>query len=368
MALGQEGKRIMKYIKGPERKHGTETKVVFLDRDGTICESRHHESGDERNYVTSWEDFVWIPGSKEAIIKLLLNDYFVIVVSNQACIGKGIINTVAVGEIAFQMWSVIDKEMGGSGMADNRQEAGKFRVGYYCPHLPEDECVCRKPKPGLIYHAACDWNLSLKSAWMVGDSQADSLAGWRAGIRKLIRVGKPETDRRWKRNELSGKELPHLQRAVEFILEWDGNYEQESGTVKALSIQEPWLTMIVDGKKTIETRTWTTRHRGDLLLVGSKKPEGHYAGRAACLVNLVDCRDMHRGDEAAACCPIYPGAKAWVLENVRKVEPVSIRGQRGLYDVDKWQVQELGQGRGDGALERGGNGAERKEGETGCLL
>jgi hypothetical protein len=119
------------------------------------------------------------------------------------------------------------------------------------------------------------------------------------------------------------------------------DFEKETGTVKALSIKEPWLTLIVDGKKTIETRTWMTDYRGPLLLVGCKKPTGHHSGVAACLVDLVECQDMHRDDEEAACCDIYPRAKSWFLENVRKVEPVPITGKLGIYDVPKWKVREL---------------------------
>ena len=105
--------------------------------------------------------------------------------------------------------------------------------------------------------------------------------------------------------------------------------------MKALSIREPWIGMIVDGTKTIETRTWPTNYRGPLLLVGSKKPRGKYAGLAAATANLVDCRLMTVTDQKAAGCLWYWGAYAWVLEDVQKVpEPFKVRGQLRLYDVD----------------------------------
>lgn len=105
--------------------------------------------------------------------------------------------------------------------------------------------------------------------------------------------------------------------------------------MKALSIREPWITMIVDGDKTIETRTWPTHHRGPILLVGSKNPRGKYAGMAAATANLVDCRRMTVTDQEAAGCLWYLGAYAWVLEDVKPVpEPFMVKGQLRLYDVD----------------------------------
>ena len=87
-------------------------------------------------------------------------------------------------------------------------------------------CVCRKPRPGLVYYAACDWKLSTQNAWMVGDEISDLKAGWMAGIRKLVMVGQQEErDQPWKRNELSGKRVADLSRAVEFILDYDKESE-----------------------------------------------------------------------------------------------------------------------------------------------
>ena len=133
------------------------------------------------------------------------------------------------------------------------------------------------------------------------------------------------------------------------------NFEQETGTIKALSIREPWISMIADGEKTIETRTWMTSYRGPLLLVGSKKPDlcsglrsarkdGPYAGKAACMAYLVGCRPMTKVDETAACCEAYPRAKAWLLANIARVEPVYVTGKQGLYNVEKWKIRVLSPG------------------------
>lgn len=103
--------------------------------------------------------------------------------------------------------------------------------------------------------------------------------------------------------------------------------------MKALSIKEPWISMIAMGVKTIETRVWKTKYRGPLLLCGSKKPRGDYAGRMAVIVDLVDCRIMTEEDEKNALCSLYLKANSWILKNARQVIPVKIKGQLGLFEV-----------------------------------
>ena len=103
--------------------------------------------------------------------------------------------------------------------------------------------------------------------------------------------------------------------------------------MKALNVKEPWISRRCDGRKTIETRTWNTHYRGELLLVGSKNPEGEHSGRAACVVELVDSRPMTQFDREAAQVEPYENAHSWVLENIRKVKPFPVKGQLSFYDV-----------------------------------
>lgn len=109
--------------------------------------------------------------------------------------------------------------------------------------------------------------------------------------------------------------------------------------MKAISIKEPWLSLIFNGEKVYETRTWLTKYRGPLLLVGSKAPAGPFSGKAACIVDLVGCREMTEKDEFLARCPIYPNAKVWVLANVRPVKPFAVMGQLGLYEIPDEVIQ-----------------------------
>jgi len=99
-------------------------------------------------------------------------------------------------------------------------------------------------------------------------------------------------------------------------------------------MRQPWANMVASGKKTIETRTWPTTYRGRLLIVSSRKPSIPPAGCALALANLVDCRPMTQDDEPRACCELYPRAWAWVLEDIRPIEPFAVMGRLGLYEVD----------------------------------
>jgi hypothetical protein len=117
--------------------------------------------------------------------------------------------------------------------------------------------------------------------------------------------------------------------------------------MKALSIRQPWAHWIVYGRsgrqKTIETRTWETAWRGDILIVASRLPDCSAAdesemevmdfGKAIAAVELLDCRPMTPADEGAALCRMYPGAFSWLLGNVRRVQPFEVRGRLGLYEV-----------------------------------
>jgi len=104
--------------------------------------------------------------------------------------------------------------------------------------------------------------------------------------------------------------------------------------MKAISIKEPYASMLLDGSKTIETRTWQTKHRGKLLLCASKHPESKISGHAFAVAFLADIQLMRKRDEFRACCDIYPGAYSWFLVNVEPIEPFPVKGKQSLFEVD----------------------------------
>jgi hypothetical protein len=117
--------------------------------------------------------------------------------------------------------------------------------------------------------------------------------------------------------------------------------------VKALSLKQPWLSWIIQGRKTIETRTWRTNYRGPVLLCSSlTQGWGAWAlhssdvddmeprGFALAVVDLMDCRPMAEADEKAAMIQWDDRRFAWMLDNVRPILPVPVKGSLGLFEVN----------------------------------
>jgi histidinol-phosphate phosphatase family protein len=147
-------------------------KVVFLDRDGVI----NQYPGDTK-YVAAWSEFYFLPGVKEALLRLTQAGYKIFIVSNQAGVAKGIYSKKTLDEITRKML----KQLGESGV--------KICSIYYCIHRNEDNCSCRKPKAGLLEKALQEHAISrdvLSSAFFVGDSTRDIQAGKSAGCKAIL--------------------------------------------------------------------------------------------------------------------------------------------------------------------------------------
>lgn len=143
-------------------------KALFLDRDGVINVDYGH--------VHKKEDFHFVPGIFEFCKKYLAKGYIIVVVTNQAGIAKGLYSKNAFLEL-------------NSYMLDEFNKAGiKIANVYYCPHKPEDNCECRKPKPGLFKKAISDLNIAPELSIAIGDKISDLEAAHAAGISKLYYV------------------------------------------------------------------------------------------------------------------------------------------------------------------------------------
>lgn len=102
---------------------------------------------------------------------------------------------------------------------------------------------------------------------------------------------------------------------------------------KAISLKQPWANLVASGKKTIETRKWTTSYRGDLIICSSRKPQIAPAGYALCIVELYRIEPMKKEHEEKACTKMYPGASSWFLRNLRILNlPIPIKGRLGIFD------------------------------------
>lgn len=146
-------------VKGP---------AIFIDRDGVINCRR---PGD---YVLNWSQFVFVPGIREALKQLSSLGLPMIVISNQAAVGKGLLDPAGLEEITARMNAAL--------VADGTSLA----AAYYCPHRIEDDCPCRKPKPALLFSAATDFNIDLGRSVFIGDSETDVHAARAAGCTPLL--------------------------------------------------------------------------------------------------------------------------------------------------------------------------------------
>ncbi len=104
--------------------------------------------------------------------------------------------------------------------------------------------------------------------------------------------------------------------------------------MKAISLKEPWASLILKGQKTIETRKWSTSYRGKILLCASKNPKSEISGKAFATANLIDIRKMTKEDEKKACCRLYEGAYAWIIKDVTPIKQFDVKGQLGLFSIN----------------------------------
>jgi D-glycero-D-manno-heptose 1,7-bisphosphate phosphatase len=129
-------------------------RAVFLDRDGVINVNRS-------DHVKSWEEFVFLPRSLDALRKIAASDFFAIVTTNQAAINRNLVEDATVRDIHNRMEAAIE------------HAGGCLQAIYYCPHRPDENCDCRKPRPGMYLQAAREFNLDLAASYVIGDTMAD---------------------------------------------------------------------------------------------------------------------------------------------------------------------------------------------------
>ncbi len=107
--------------------------------------------------------------------------------------------------------------------------------------------------------------------------------------------------------------------------------------MKAISIKQPFVGWILEGKKTLEIRSWPTKIRGDILICSSKLPKigTNPLGHALAIVEMADCIEFLPEHETFACCKYDDDyfEFAWVFKNVRLIKPFPVKGKLGFYEV-----------------------------------
>jgi D-glycero-D-manno-heptose 1,7-bisphosphate phosphatase len=144
--------------------------AVFLDRDGTLIR--------EVGYLSDADGVELLPGAAAAVRRLRAAGFPAVVISNQAGVGRGLFPAARVHETMARLRERL------------RAEGAELDAIYFCPHRPEDECLCRKPGTALLERAADDLELSLRESVMIGDKLLDAATGQRAGgTGVLVRTG-----------------------------------------------------------------------------------------------------------------------------------------------------------------------------------
>ncbi|MCM8801501.1 MAG: HAD family hydrolase [Candidatus Omnitrophica bacterium] len=181
--------------------------VVFLDRDGVI-----NKYPGDKEYVKSWEEFHFLYGIKSALKELQKNGFKIFIISNQAGVAKRIYSEKALNKITENMLNEL------------RKNRIKIDGVYYCIHQEKDNCLCRKPKTGLLDKAISKLNsegycLDPLKSYFIGDTIRDIQTGKARGLKTILVFSgkeKPEDKATWQ--VLPDYTALNLSEAVKIIL------------------------------------------------------------------------------------------------------------------------------------------------------
>lgn len=141
-------------------------RILFLDRDGVINKKR-------ADYVKNIDEIEFLPNIFNAIRKINELGFIIIIITNQSVVNRQIISEKKLNEIHDYMLTI---------MEENSCKIAKI---YYCPHHPNENCECRKPKTGMIEQAVKDFKIDLSNAILIGDSDSDIQAADKMKIKSI---------------------------------------------------------------------------------------------------------------------------------------------------------------------------------------
>jgi len=139
---------------------------IALDRDGTIIQ--------ERNYLSDPHQVELIPGAAKGLRQLQQIGLGLVVITNQSGIGRGYFDQARLDLIHQRVGQLLEAE------------GVRLDGIYFCPHMPEDDCLCRKPRSGLLESAAKDHDFDPKACFIIGDKASDIEMGQRVGAATLL--------------------------------------------------------------------------------------------------------------------------------------------------------------------------------------
>jgi D-glycero-D-manno-heptose 1,7-bisphosphate phosphatase len=176
-------------------------KLIILDRDGVI----NHDSD---AFIKTPDEWKPIPGSLEAIAHLTQAGYRVVVATNQAGIGRGLLDMAALNAINDKMWKAAN------------QAGGRIDAMFFCPHATTDNCDCRKPATGMFKEISQRFGVDLNDVPVIGDSLRDLQAASAIGaIPVLVLTGKGKKTKAGGGLPKNTRIFPDLAAAVDALTE-----------------------------------------------------------------------------------------------------------------------------------------------------
>lgn len=146
-------------------------KAIFIDRDGVLCKEKNMYN--QGTPITRPEHFEWIPEAKEALAYLSKLEYLLVLTTNQPLINQGLITLKDFYEINKPIYEELNKH-------------NKELNVYFCPHIPKENCVCRKPRIGMLLNAKKELDIAFHQSYIIGDKTCDIQAGKNAGCKTIL--------------------------------------------------------------------------------------------------------------------------------------------------------------------------------------
>lgn len=177
----------------------TKSNIIVLDRDGII-------NYDSENYIKSPEEFVFLPNSAQAIAKLTAAGFKIGIATNQSGVGRGYYSHEILKSIHTKMLDGINNA------------GGKIDYIEYCPHLPKEQCKCRKPEPGMLISLAKRFMVAPEDMVFIGDKITDVQAAEKIGAQPLL-IYSPMTNEKELINYPDLPKFPSLFACVDYLLQ-----------------------------------------------------------------------------------------------------------------------------------------------------
>jgi D-glycero-D-manno-heptose 1,7-bisphosphate phosphatase len=193
-------------------------KLIILGRDGILNDYRD-------DHVKSAQEWLPIPGALEAVSRLNHAGWHAVVATNQAGIGRGMIDMASINAVHAHMMKCV------------HAVGGRIDAVFFCPHTPEDGCVCRKPLPGMMQEIGQRYGVDLGAVQMVGDTLRDLQAAVAAGCQPhLVRSGRAQRAgdvqiAAWLQQVPQARVHDSLAAFAEHLLERDHVHDSASGSL-----------------------------------------------------------------------------------------------------------------------------------------